>query len=523
MVMSRRIGIIGVLFVLIVISGWAQFPGSSSPLVIKQRSRASVIIDPQISYASRCVFKSDFDSPVGQQTFDTWTNGFGLRWWTMTGIAWSNESMSGASSGCLFLQGVRDASGSQFIPPGFELGTGFTNWLSQATNWTFMCRMKTTADGADHCLVNVENMSPLGTYYQVSVHWGGNSLQSVMQRDGVNKWICNSGSGSLTPASGQWIHIGVVYTNGSQFYYTNGVALTTTYTTTTDTNVTLATLFTGSTYPFRIFDVGAYIYDGSAGYRWSGGPGYWDDLGFWIRALSQTEIRQTATNQTLVPKDGSLVCLYDWVTADSLTVTDESVAGHNATLDTYVPLWRNGKYFFYYNQSMHLDDHDDFTFAAGVPFTIVIDYEDMGADTAMGASILGKVNASGWEWALRRWPEHNNVDFTMNDSVSGGFRGRQTVYGSIVNITPYQIVVTHDGSALSAGCKIYVNGVSSDGGTAEGGSFVTMRNSAYPVYLGYAQNGVHVTLLCGKAHIYRNVAWSANEVLLHYNLHHPQL
>lgn len=98
---------------------------------------------------------------------------------------------------------------------------------------------------------------------------------------------------------------------------------------------------------------------------------------------------------------------------------------------------------------------------------------------AITAPLIGKQNNQAGLSEYRLWWTINNLFFRVFDQSTGGWRGRAKD-SALVGDTWQVIVATYDGSADSAGCRIYINGTRADTADSNSGSYTAMSATAAP-------------------------------------------
>lgn len=98
---------------------------------------------------------------------------------------------------------------------------------------------------------------------------------------------------------------------------------------------------------------------------------------------------------------------------------------------------------------------------------------------AITAPLIGKQNNQAGLSEYRFWWTINNLFFRVFDQSTGGWRGRAKG-SALVGDTWQVIVATYDGSADSAGCRIYINGTRADTADSNSGSYTAMSATAAP-------------------------------------------
>jgi len=143
----------------------------------------------------------------------------------------------------------------------------------------------------------------------------------------------------------------------------------------------------------------------------------------------------------------------------------------------------NYGYLFGTTKSLTVADRDDFTFSENgydSPFTIK--FKIKYTDTPTTHAIIGKFNASNYEWSLY-W-----VSGVLRFYIYG--ENEPLVYiRRAVNFTPninqiYSFIISYDGLKNVSGMTIKIDNVTQIGSTNNSGVYNYMANTTSPVYIG---------------------------------------
>jgi hypothetical protein len=226
---------------------------------------------------------------------------------------------------------------------------------------------------------------------------------------------------------------------------------------------------------------------------------HWGHLGLNGRGSTLYEIRLSA--DSILSKLGAakLVCPFNYDRTLSSTVLDYSRLVNSLTSSTSLLGWHGWRatgskihamYYDFNGSSNYLyhADSADFTFGTGladVPFSIVA---LVCPDNVTSRTIMCK-------WAetvalpQREWRFFFDVNgyptLQLWDESGDKYIGRQDQTAFPTTADTWRVLVaTYSGSATSAGCKIYIDGVQLDDADYENGGYVAMEDTASQFYVG---------------------------------------
>jgi hypothetical protein len=390
--------------------------------------------------------------------------------------------------------------------------SALTNALQYVENYTIQCWFKWSDDGNAHGLTTVGKYGN-ASFVRLEIDYDNDRIVVWTFSNTVEKATWVTDNNSTDPAVGEWCHYSAIRTSdGAVTIYTNGVALPTSLSGGSDTNMTVSNLVSAARMDSILVGCGLW-----ETHPLALGKGYYDGAAMWNRALSADEIAQVATNASLVPTNG-LIFYYGVTNTWSGTVSDESGKGHDGAMAYppsvgYPPLISGGSLVAYYNQNVRILSHSDFDIATNVPLTLVCDYYPIGKDM-VGAGDLISRYTSGGDGVFQLVQSTDTLRMQVLDSTAAAGIGRGTGSGSITNFAWYQIVATYTGGIDNASCPVYINGQQRDVANQPWGTFVTSRPSTNDVYIGFPGTGANYqSAKFDNVRIYKGVAWTQADVL----------
>ena len=160
---------------------------------------------------------------------------------------------------------------------------------------------------------------------------------------------------------------------------------------------------------------------------------------------------------------------------------------------TALPRIKGSSRLYYFDAdnftSMFIPDQAYYTPSTGThdtPFSVGIVF-NASAYAGFGRVLMSKAaawNNAEWELLLR---DDGTIQFGVVDMSSVGWRERATAAISLD--TWYVLVATYDGSGMTGGIRIYLNGIRSDTTDVSGGAYTTVQDSASRIIIGGREDG----------------------------------
>lgn len=170
-----------------------------------------------------------------------------------------------------------------------------------------------------------------------------------------------------------------------------------------------------------------------------------------------------------------------------------------------------------------IPDNNDFSFTNGttdVPFSISL-WVNFSSFSTSGNWLINKRNStsSGDEWQFCY--TYSRLFFSKFQFNNNSIYQEVGTYINPFNLnTWYHICYTDNGSALTSGCKLYINGVLSNTVQSGSGVYTRMNNGTSPTKIGLSWNlsaNLKHKGLIDELSIWKNRELTATEVLELYN------
>ncbi len=213
-----------------------------------------------------------------------------------------------------------------------------------------------------------------------------------------------------------------------------------------------------------------------------------DNIGY----VNVPEIRASLDN--ILEKLGTPRLISPFAEITSTSVTDYTRLANTLTASTSVATWYGfqGRATYYdFNGTTHYlyrADDADFTFTDSAFSVIALVSPDAVADRTIIAKWDETTSAEKREWRFF-FDASGYPTFQCYDESADAYIGRQdqTAFPTTANLWRV-LIATYDGTATSAGIKIYIDGVQLDDADSVSGTYIAMENLASQLYVG-AQMG----------------------------------